>query len=111
MFVMCLVWQFVRRPRPSPPNPGSVPQDSTTPLLPSSPSVTDAEGSGDAYQRLSPQRRWWFSDLVDVTTVDLYADECGDAVEDDDTKGDRDVRERRLRDKAGYLWQVYYWLV
>jgi AAT family amino acid transporter len=48
-----------------------------------------------------------YSDLVDVMTVDLRADEYKE--NERDKKVD-DERERKILGKAGLLWKAYYWL-
>jgi hypothetical protein len=91
MLVMYVSWMLLKRPRPS-----SAPPTSSTPLLHSPSPTVQVDG-------------WWYSDLVDVETVDLVTDEYEE--QEVDGNNDEEVRERRTHGKAGYLWRVVYWLV
>lgn len=57
--------------------------------------------------RRSGIRSYWYSDLVDVQTVDLYRDEHVESVDD---KSDDETRDSRTQSKGikGFLWKVYY---
>lgn len=65
--------------------------------------------------KTSPQssrsRRLWYSDLVDVNTVDLRKDEYQDEESD---RIDDDARVNRITKGnigARILWRLYYWVV
>jgi len=90
MLVMTLVWLLLRRS----PSPQSSPTE-ITPLLRSP----------------NPQnvRKWdKYTDLVDVDTVDLNADEYEEGEQDRD---DEAKREKRLSGRGKWVWRVYYALV
>lgn len=56
-------------------------------------------------------RRIWYSDLVDVNTVDLSKDEYQDEEVD---KIDDETRHNRITKGnlgARMLWRLYYWIV
>lgn len=50
----------------------------------------------------------WYSDLVDVKTVDLSRDEYA---EGDHDRADDEQRVIRMKGSKGYLWKLYYWIV
>ncbi|RDB24776.1 putative amino-acid permease PB1C11.02 [Hypsizygus marmoreus] len=87
MLVMFIVWMVLKRPG-------------------ASKGLPEASGSGEG--RRSPARRLWYSDLVDVDTVDLYRDEY---VEEEDDKFDDEKRTSRLQGKLRFLWRFFYWIV
>ncbi|KAJ8521185.1 hypothetical protein ONZ45_g2094 [Pleurotus djamor] len=64
-------------------------------------------GSGEAETSTRRRGGLWYSDLVDVGTVDLRRDEHE---EDDNDKADDEQRNRRIAGKLGYLWRIYYWM-
>jgi AAT family amino acid transporter len=49
----------------------------------------------------------WYSDLVDVKTVDLSRDEYA---EGDQDSADDEQRVIRMKGSKGYLWRLYYWI-
>jgi amino acid transporter, AAT family len=49
----------------------------------------------------------WYSDLVDVKTVDLSRDEY---MEGDHDRADDEQRITRMKGNTRYLWRLYYWL-
>ena len=53
-------------------------------------------------------RRAWYHDVVDTWDINLYSDEYEEEEEDfaDDLK-----REARLQGRAGWLWNLYYWIL
>lgn len=53
--------------------------------------------------------RIWYSDLVDVNTVDLTKDEYKD--EEVDKVEDEVRKNRATKGKARWLWRMYYWIV
>lgn len=60
---------------------------------------------------ISQSRRLWYSDLVDINTVDLIKDEYQDAEVDrveDEARQDR-VSTGNIAARA--LWRLYYWVV
>lgn len=67
---------------------------------------TRRASAGEARQ--SPSWRSWFSDLVNVDTVDLFRDEY---VEQEEDKTDGEERKRRIIGRGGFLWRIYYWVV
>lgn len=86
MIVMFIVWMLVQRPGAR----KNLPNDSVS-------------GSGDA----PLARRLWYSDLVDVDTVDLFRDEY---VEEEEDKTEDELRKNRVKGKKGFLWRLYYWV-
>ncbi|KII94587.1 hypothetical protein PLICRDRAFT_97452 [Plicaturopsis crispa FD-325 SS-3] len=82
MLVMYVVWMLLKRPLPS-----SALSPETTPSR-----------SG-----------WWYSDLVDIRTVDLRRDEHEEEIDD---KVDDEQRIRRISKRySGWAWRVFYWVV
>ncbi|KAF8070371.1 amino acid permease-domain-containing protein [Lyophyllum atratum] len=65
-------------------------------------------GSGRDQTDPTPARRVWYSDLVDLNTVDLFRDEY---VEEEEDNADDERRNDRVEGKRGFLWKVYYWVV
>jgi len=53
-------------------------------------------------------KRMWYSDLVDVKTVDLSRDEYVER--DDDRADDKQRTNRMTQGWKGYLWRLYYWI-
>ena len=53
------------------------------------------------------RRTSWYSDLVDVETVDLSRDEYAEGDED---RADDEERNIRMKGSKGYLWRLYYWI-
>ncbi|ESK93656.1 hypothetical protein Moror_1473 [Moniliophthora roreri MCA 2997] len=102
MLVMVIIWMLIRRPNGSKRRYLSIrsPNDpsSLTPLL-----------GGDGTDSHDRKRKWWYHDLVDVDSVDLYRDEYEEDLETD--KLDDERRERRLKGKTRILWMLYYSIV
>ncbi|GJE95838.1 amino acid permease [Phanerochaete sordida] len=96
MIVMYLIWLFVNR----------------IPVIKSK--LADIAGANDEVPpspststvALAPRRVRWF-DLVDTSTVDLFKYEHHDSV--DDLIEDQE-RERRLKGRSRWLWQLYYYM-
>ncbi|KAF9268756.1 hypothetical protein L218DRAFT_977212 [Marasmius fiardii PR-910] len=84
MVVMTFVWLFVRRPNPNP-QPSSSAQPS--------------------------RRVLWFTDVVDVHTVDLYRDEYEEGSEPSDKVEDEKRKRRITQGKGRFFWRMYYWVV
>jgi hypothetical protein len=49
----------------------------------------------------------WYSDMVDVNTVDLSKDEY---VEGDADRADDEQRNKRIKGKTGHIWRLYNWI-
>ncbi|KAK7045699.1 Basic amino-acid permease [Paramarasmius palmivorus] len=100
MLVMTILWMLIR-PNENKRTRHPIPSDTPTPLTP----LLDADVSG-----VQNKRRWWYSDLVDVNTVDLYRDEYEEDLEED--KLDNERRKRRLTEgRSRFLWRLYYWII
>lgn len=92
MLFMFTIWMLVKRP-------GFHASEAARARLP------ETSASGEA--RPPAIKRIWYSDLVDVQTVDLFRDEH---IEGDDDKADDQTRETRTQAKGvkGFLWRLYY---
>ncbi|EEB94786.1 hypothetical protein MPER_06345, partial [Moniliophthora perniciosa FA553] len=102
MLVLTIAWMLIRRPNESKRRrPFIHSPDDSSPLTP----LLGVDGTDDQYKK----RKWWYHDLVDVDSVNLYRDEYGDDLEVD--KLDNERRNRRLKGKARILWTLYYWIM
>ncbi|KAJ3922860.1 amino acid permease/ SLC12A domain-containing protein [Lentinula edodes] len=100
MLIMYLAWMLIQRPgRPSRIN-------EPTPLF---------EGNGRRSSSKGRRRerggRWWYNDIVDVNTVDLYRDEHEEEEEDriDDVERERRLKGSNLVQRT--LWRLFYLIV
>jgi AAT family amino acid transporter len=92
MLFMFTVWMLVKRP-------GFYALEAAHARLP------ETSAAGEA--RPPVLKRMWYSDLVDVQTVDLFRDEH---IEGEDDKADDQRREARIRGGGvkAFLWRIYY---
>ncbi|KAJ6602211.1 amino acid permease-domain-containing protein [Mycena sp. CBHHK59/15] len=90
ILVMYIAWALLSRPDAQPLSPEGSPS-------PSSPLLSNAQVSRRR------DRRLWFSDLVDLRTIDLNSDQYD---EDDTDK----VDEQQNRTRTGIWQRLYYWL-
>ncbi|KAJ4493882.1 amino acid permease-domain-containing protein [Lentinula edodes] len=119
MLIMYLAWMLIQRPgRPSrlnEPVNGITSGPSTGSRNPRSPSQTplfDGNGrrSSSKGRRRERGGRWWYNDIVDVNTVDLYRDEHDEEEEDrvDDVERERRLKGSNLVQRT--LWKLFYFI-
>ncbi|KAF9467319.1 amino acid permease-domain-containing protein [Collybia nuda] len=92
MLIMFTIWMLVKRP-------GSQSSDTNQAQFP--------ETSAGGVARPPVIKRMWYSDLVDIHSVDLYRDEH---VEGEDDKADDQTRATRIQAGGvkGFIWRLYY---
>ncbi|TFK44471.1 amino acid permease-domain-containing protein [Crucibulum laeve] len=95
MLVMFVAWMIIKRPR-------------HTGILPSRQRRSPSSDPLAPPRQAPRNQQFWYSDLVDTKTVDLYTDEY---VEVEGDKVDDEQRRKRVEGKGGILWKFYYWVV
>ncbi|KAJ3810224.1 amino acid permease/ SLC12A domain-containing protein [Lentinula aff. lateritia] len=99
MLTMYLAWMLIQRPgRPSRIN---------EPVN----EITSGPRSSSKGRRRERGGRWWYNDIVDVNTVDLYRDEHDEEEEDrvDDVERERRLKGSNLVQRT--LWRLFYLIV